>query len=224
MDVDGSGVSAVYRLLLTDALAWADGLRWTQEVGYAPLQPAPMCVHRVIHAYRQDRALQVAHDAFEIGDTAAAAAHAYQVDGSAQCTLLDDRFAGEPAHSRAAVACALESGAIHFRFSAADVPWPLRLRRSFDTGAGTPGVVAGSAGASVFVNGVIAGSFPATAANPLRRWQQQDAVLTVAAGTQWLDIDVVPDYSTHAPSFSQSRWELRGGWRDAIFANAFEGD
>lgn len=222
VDADGSGVTAVYRLMLGDALPYASALHMTQEIGFSPTQPVPSCARRVVYAYRQAVPLQVAYDAFEIGDAVAAAAHDHVAAPDAQCGSLNAMFEGEPPLSRTALACAGTSGAIHFVFHAGSWNPPLRLRRTFDAGAGNPGVVAGSAGARIFVNGVLAGSFAPVASNPVRRWQQQDAPLEVAAGSGTLDINVVPDVSAHAPLFGESRWELRGGWRDALFADGFE--
>ena len=222
VDADGSGATSAYRLMLTDALPYASALRLTQEAGFSPAQPVPACARRVVYAYRQARPLQVAYDSFEIGDAAAATTHEHVAAPDAQCQSLSATFEGEPPVSRSALACAGTSGAIHFRFRIGEWNPPLRLRRTFDAGAGNPGVVAGSAGARVFVNGVFAGSFAPVASDPVRRWQQQDAPLDVPAGGDTLDIDVVPDVSAHAPLFGESRWELRGGWRDAIFADGFD--
>lgn len=223
VDADGSGVTAAYRLMLADALPYAGALRLTQEAGFSSAQPVAACARRVVYAYRQTKPLQIAYDAFEIGDAAAAAAHDHVAAADAQCQSLSAAFEGEPALSRNALACAGTSGAIHFSFHVGDWSPPLRLRRTFDAGMGSPGVVAGSAGARIFVNGVLAGSFAPVASNPVRRWQQQDAPLNVLAGSGTLDIDIVPDVSAHAPLFGESRWELRGGWKDDIFVDGFDG-
>jgi len=222
VDADGSGATAAYRLMLTDALQYASALRLTQEAGFSPTQPVAACARRVVYAYRQATPLQIAYDAFEVGDAGAATAHEHVSAPDAQCQSLSAMFEGEPPSSRSALVCAGTSGAVHFSFHVADGNPPLRLGRTFDAGSGSPGVVAGSAGARIFVNGVLAGSFAPAASNPVRRWQQQDAPLDVPSGSGTLDIDVVPDVSVHAPTFGESRWELRGGWRDAIFADGFE--
>ncbi|KAB2901234.1 MAG: DUF2961 domain-containing protein [Dokdonella sp.] len=224
VDPDGSAVTSAYRLLLVDALPYASALRMTQEAGLSPLEPTPACARRVLYAYRQTQPLQVGLAAFEVGDAAAAAAHAWLAPAGTQCEALDAQFEGEPAATRSAVACASTSGATQLRFTTASDARPLRLRRTFDVGAGEPGVVAGSAGARILVNGVPAGAFAAVAANPLRRWQEQDVPLEVAAGNNVLDVVIEPDYHDGAPVFSQSRWELRGRWQDLIFADAFEAD
>jgi len=37
-----------------------------------------------------------------------------------------------------------------------------------------------------------------------------------------LDIEIVPEFSATASSFSESAWELRGGWVDPIFVDGFD--
>jgi|GEM_PF-922085 len=222
VDADGGGATSAYRFMLTDALPYAGALRLTQEAGFSPTQPIAACARRVVYAYRRATPLQIAYDAFEIGDAAAAEAHDHVAAPDAQCQPLSATFEGEPPIPRSALACAGTSGAIRFAFRPGGWNPPLRLRRTFDAGSGSPGAIAGSAGARIFVNGTPAGSFAPVASNPVRRWQQQDAPLDVPAGSGTFEIDVVPDVSAHAPLFGESRWELRGGWRDAIFADGFE--
>lgn len=222
VDVDGSGSTSVWRLMPSDPINWTSALRLVQEAGYAPDMPVPTCVRAVVHAYRRPQPSLVGYDGFEIGDAAAAAAHEFQPAPASSCAMLAAQFEDEPPTSRSARACRFASGASHFRFHVADAIVPLRLRRTFDAGAGVPGETAGSAAATIFVNGIAAGAFPPVAANPLRRWQQQEALLEVAPGTTDLDIGVVPDFQTYATTFSESRWELRGGWKDRIFTDGFD--
>jgi hypothetical protein len=219
VDPDGNGVTAVYRMMLTEPLIYANGLRLGQEAGYSPAQPAPMCVRGVVYAYRRAQALMVAYDAFEIGDTPAAVAHAYSAPNTAVCAPLNARFEDEPPTARSAVACRYAGGSSHFHFRVDDAVAPLRLRRTFDVGSGTPGAVAGSAAAEIRINGVVAGWFAPAMANPARRWQQQEALLDVAPTTTGFDVEIVP---TATPGFSESRWELRGGWIDRIFKSGFD--
>ena len=222
VDVDGAGATSAYRLMLTDPLTYASSLRLEQEAGYAPGLPVPTCARSVVYAYRQPEALLVGYDGFEIGDTAAAAAHDYMPPPSPSCAVLASQFEDEPPTARTARACAFAAGTSRFRFRVADAMQPLRLRRTFDAGQGVPGEVAGSAAATIFVNGVAAGAFPPAPANPLRRWQQQEALLDVAPGTTDFDIAIVPDFQSYANAFDESRWELRGGWKDAIFDDGFD--
>lgn len=221
VDADGSGNTSVYRLMPTDPVTWTSALRLVQEAGYAPDLPVPTCVRAVVYAYRAQQPSLVAYDGFEIGDVAAAA-HAYTPSPSSTCVVLASQFEDEPPTSRSARACRFAAGTSHFNFHVADAVAPFRLRRTFDAGAGTPGEIAGSAAATIFVNGAAAGAFPPAPANPLRRWQQQEALLEVAPATTDFDIVVVPDVQAYAAAFGESRWELRGGWKDRIFADGFD--
>jgi len=221
IDADGSASTAAYRWLVSDPIAYSGALRLTQEAGYAPLQPVPTCARSVVHAYRTEWASVIAYDRFEVGD-ASAAAHAYQPPTSVACASLNATFEDEPPTSRSAVACSYASGSSHFRFRVASPELPLRLRRTFDAGVGTPGDIAGSAGAEVRVNGVVAGRFAPVIANPARRWQQQEITLDGGAIADVLDIEIIPEFAAYAPWFSESAWELRGGWKDAIFADGFD--
>lgn len=222
VDPDGHGATAVYRLLPTDSLVYANGAHLQQEAGYAPALPAPTCARTVVHAYRRAQPLMVAYDAFEIGDAAAAAAHAYAGANTATCALVNSLFEDEPPSARNALACAYASGSSQFRFRVEDAEPPLRLRRTFDAGNGTPGDTAGAAAAEIRINGVTAGWFAPSIANPARRWQQQDAALDIAAGTSVFDIQIVPAFGAATPVFGESRWELAGGWKDAIFVDGFD--
>ena len=222
VDADGTGSTSTYRLMPTDPITWTSALRLVQEAGYAPALPVPTCVRAVVYAYRRPQPALVGYDAFEVGDAAAAAAHEYQPSPAASCAVLASQFEDEPPSARTAPACTFASGSSRFRFHVADAQPPLRLRRTFDAGAGMPGEQAGSAAATIFINGVAVGAFPPAPVNLLRRWQQQEALLDIAAGITDFDVVVVPDFQPHAAWFSESRWELRGGWKDAIFIDGFD--
>jgi len=218
-DPDGHGTTAVYRWMPTDPIVYANGLRIEQEAGYAPAQPSPMCARTVVHSYRTAQPSMVVYDAFEI---AAAAVHAYSSPAGAVCESVASTFEDEPPTSRTAVACRYASGSTHFHFHMPSDGQALRLRRTFDAGHGTPGSIAGSAAATVFINGVQAGAFAPVIANPARRWQQQDVLLDVAAGATSLDFEIVPQFSAPTPVFDESRWELLGTWVDLLFADGFD--
>lgn len=221
IDPDGRGTTTVYRWLLTDPLGWSSALRWTQEAGFSPIEPVPTCVRALVYAYRDDRASSVVYDRFEVG-TAAAAAHDYAAPDAASCASLASSFEDEPPTPRTANACSYTGGSSRFSFRIEGASPPLRLRRTFDAGSGAPGAIEGSAAAEIRVNGVAAGWFAPSIANPERRWQQQEATLGADAADGVLDIEIVPAFESAAPSFSESEWELRGGWRDAIFVGAFD--
>jgi hypothetical protein len=214
--------TAVWRLLLDDPLTHARALRLTQEVGAAPWEASPMCVRAVAYAYLQSRPLLVALDAFEIGAAAAAAAHAYAPPPGADCAPIEAQFADEPPTTRIAQVCRYASGSSTFTFRFPEAAPPLQLSRVFDTGAGIPGSIAGAPPARIRVNGIEAGRFPPAMANPARRWQRQSAYLDVDPIPGELQIEIVPEFTAGAAAFSESAWELHGGWVDTIFADAFE--
>ncbi|GAA0718718.1 DUF2961 domain-containing protein [Dokdonella soli] len=222
VDPDGNGTTAVYRLLLTDPIAYTSGLKLTQQAGFSAAMPIPMCVRDVAFAYHNAQPTMVGYAGFEIGDVQVAAAHAYQAASGAVCTALNSVFEDAAETPRTATACRYTGGSSHFRFRQNSIALPLRLRRTFDAGSGAPGATAGSAPAEVRVNGVVAGWFPPVIANPAQRWQQQEIVLDPAAAANVMDIEIVPAFSAATPVFSESSWELRGGWKDAIFADGFD--
>ncbi len=219
---DTEATTAAYRLLLTDALPWTSTLRLNQEAGLSPMQPTPMCVHAVTWSYRQRRALMVTYDRFEVGDPVAASARDWHTSVHATCAPLTSQFSDEPPTSRKAEVCRYATGSSAFRLQVDEATPPLRLARIFDAGTGTAGVIAGSPAATIIVNGTVAGSFPAAMANPARRWQRQEAPLALTTLTGELHLTIVPDFPTTATTFSESAWELRGGWIDPVFADGFD--
>jgi hypothetical protein len=221
VDPDGSGTTAAYRWMPTDALTYANALRLTQEAGFSPSQPVPMCVRAVVHAYRSDRASVVPYDGFEVVG-AAATAHLYIPPVGTTCATASGAYEDEPPTSRTASICSYASGSSRFRFDIADAVPPLRLRRTFDAERGIPGETAGAPAAEIRVNGVVAGWFPPAIANPLRHWQQQEALLDPAIGAGILDVEIIPEFGADAPAFAESAWEISGGWKDAIFADGFD--
>jgi len=221
VDTDGGGTTAAYRWMLTDPITYANTLRFAQEAGFSPTQPVPTCVRTVVHAYRASRADVVAYDRFDAG-TPAAAAHAYAPPASAVCASVGGAFEDEPPTQRSASACAYAAGSSRFMFDVADAAPPLRLRRTFDVSAGSPGEIAGAPAAEIRVDGTVAGHFAPVIANPLRRWQQQEALLDPAVGAGPHVFEIVPDFTASAPVFAESGYELSGGWKDAIFADGFD--
>jgi len=221
VDADGSGATAAYRWLLADPIAYSNALRWTQEAGFSPSQPVPTCVRSVVHAYRAPRASVVAYDRFDLG-TPAADAHAYAAPAGATCASASGAFEDEPPTQRSATACAYAAGSSTFAFDVADAVPPLRLRRTIDVAAGAPGEIAGAPAAEIRVDGVVAGRFAPAIANPLRRWQQQDALLDPSIGAGPHVFEIVPEFTATAPVFAEPAYELSGGWKDAIFADGFD--
>lgn len=224
VDADGTGVTAVQRLLLGDALAYTQSLRLAQEAGFAPGLPVPTCLRHVTHAYRSARPSLVTHDRFEIGDAPAAAAHAYVAPPAAVCAPLDALYADEPPTARHATVCRFATGSSRFVLHLRGGDAPPRLRRTFDAGLGMPGSVAGAPAAQIRVDGIVVGHFDPAPAEPLRRWQQQEAPLALVPTPGPIEFEIVPEVGMPAASFSESAWELRGGWVDGLFVDGFDGD
>jgi len=165
--------------------------------------------------------VSVPYDRFEVGD-ASAATHSYVPPPGAVCATFEGAFEDEPPTVRNAGVCTYAAGSSHFQFRVDAGTPPLRLRRTFVVDAGVPGEIAGAPAAEIFVNGLSAGWFPPAIANPGRPWQQQEALLDAASNASVLDIEIVPAFAPYASGFSESAWELRGGWKDSIFADGFE--
>jgi hypothetical protein len=221
VDPDGGGATAVYRWMLGDPVTYASALRFTQEAGFSPTQPVPTCARSVVHAYRAPRANVVAYDRFDVG-TPISDAHAYSPPAGATCAIVSGTFEDEPPTQRSASACTYTAGGSRFTFGVDDAVPPLRLRRTFDVSSGSPGEIAGAPAAQILVDGIVAGHFAPAIANPLRRWQQQDALLDPAVGAGRHDFEIVPEFTATAPVFAESAYELSGGWKDAVFADGFD--
>lgn len=221
--------TAAYRWMPTDPIAWTSRLRLTQEVGAAPAEPYPGCVRAVVYAYRRERPLLVGYGGFDVGGTDAAT-HAYAPPAGAQCATSSGQFEDDAATARTATSCRYGAGTSRFAFHLdADAAPPLRLRRTFDAGCkasdadcAAPGTTAGSAAAEVRINGRVAGHFAPAIANPARRWQMQEILLDVDPWSADLDVEILPQFTPATPLFDESGWELRGGWKDSIFAGGFE--
>lgn len=222
VDRTGAAVTATHRLLLTDPLGYANGLRLTQEAGDSPFPNGgvPTCLRQVTYAYTQPQPLAVSYQRLDIG-TLSALAHDYSAIG-ATCSTVTARYDDEPATTATRTVCR-GNGSRRFRFVVDATDQPLRLRRSHDAGGGSIGVLAGSGAAQILVNGNPAGWFSPSAADTVRRWQQQDAALSLlvpASGI--LDMEIIPDSSMTSADYSDAGYELIGGWRDAIFRHGFD--
>ena len=222
VDQTGGATTATYRLLLTDPLVYANGLRLTQEAGFTPYPSGgvPTCLLHVTYAYTQARPTLVSYQSFDIG-TAAASAHGYSAAG-ASCGALTATYDDEPATAASGTVCR-GNGMRAFRFAVGAGDQPLRLRRRFDIGNGSAGVIAGSGAAEIRVNGQSAGLFSPATADTIRRWQQQDAALSVMVPPNGiLHFEIAPESSADSADFSDATYELIGEWRDQIFANGLD--
>ncbi len=223
IDVDGSGTTSAYRVFATDPPTYASALQVSQEAGLSPAQPVPTCARHVLYGYRRAQPLVVPYARFEVGDPAAPAWNGWEPADPASCAVRHGLFGDEPPSARTAMVCRSSGGAsrFHFRIDAAATA-PLRLRRTIDVGSGSPGSVAGAPAARVVIDGVTVGRFPPAAANPVRRWQQQEIVLGIAPVPGLLAFEIVHEHDAFAAAASDSAWELRGGWTDRVFAGGFD--
>ncbi len=223
VDPDGSGTTSAYRIFATDPIVYSRAIRWTQEAGLAPLLPIPMCARRVVYRYRREQPLTVSYGRFEVGDAIQSAAHQWQTSLSAVCGNQSGQYSDEPPTTRVAMDCHFNLGSTSFAFNPLQKSGTLRLRRTFDAAYGETGLLASQAGAEVRANGLIVGMFPPAAANPSRRWQEQEILLAEIPGSGELQFVISPIFDGHADGFGESAWELLGGWVDAIFSDSFDG-
>jgi hypothetical protein len=198
----GEDVTAMFRLMLTDAVPFASSLAAGLEGG--PSQNLRLKARTVAFYYSRSRPRLVRVDTLDLGSTASRRNHAYVPPAGARCRTLDARFEGEPGVARRAAACAATGGESRFvlrRPLRGD--GPVRLRRILDAGAGAPAV-------DVYVDGRLAGTFPRAAANPLRRWRSLDLDLAAGAGSRELAIRIVPRPTApgRPPAWNESAWEL----------------
>ncbi len=215
VDADGTGVTSVYRLLLSDFLSYQARLTLTQENGATG--QLPMCARSTVYAYTQTAAQLVPYARLDVGDPAAVIRYSYQPPLTADCHALNSIYGDEPPSARYATACYFGAGNSHFHMAVQAAASPLRLRRIYD---------AAQAGqkAEIWINSTLAGVFPYNASNPIRRWQEQDVVLNTAVSGTDFDIEIRPQYGSPdgAIEFSDSAYELWGAPTDPIFRNGLE--
>lgn len=219
-----TGMTIAYRVFLGDAPAWTNTVRIEQEAGSLPNMATSACTRHVAFSYRRGQPLVADVDGFEVGDAGAAAAHDYELPVGASCATLDASFADEPPTAHTAEVCRYASGSSRFRFELGrGYEGPLRLRRRIDVGAGVPGEVAGAPAAEVRLDGKVVGVFPPAAANPLRRWQEQEILLDADGAPRSLAFEIVPLPMPSAAISSESAWTLRAVLADHLYADGFDG-
>ncbi len=223
VDPDGSGTSAAHRIMATDAPVWSSALRMTLEAGLSPTEPVPMCAQHVVHAYVRERATSVPRGGFDVG-TPAALSHDYAPPPGAVCEARTGRFSDEPPTLRSATVCRFAAGTSRFTFTLREPAQGLRLRRTIDVAAGEPGRIAGAPAALVRIDGVEVGRFPPAAANPARRWDEQEILLAGQYDAGELAFDIMPEHGVHAAMHSESSWSLYSAWIDTIHRDGFDGE
>lgn len=215
--VDTAGSSAMWRLLLADAPGFDNGIEVLQEAGASPAEALSVCMDTVAYGYRTDARALVPVATLELGDPVAVARYAWQAAAGAQCGPLVAHYADAAATARTATVCRSNAGASQFHVELADPSTVLHLRRVVDAAA--PGQAA-----AIYLNNTRAGYFPPLRPDSARRWQEQDAPLTLATPASSLDIRIQPLWGTHgdAGQFTESRYVLLAEPGDHIFADGFE--
>lgn len=198
----GEDVTAMMRLMLTDAVPFASSLAAGLEGG--PTQNLSLKARTVAYFYSRPKPRLIRVDTLDLGSAASRRGHAYLPPAGSRCQMLAARFEGEPGVLRRAAACAASGGEARFVLSRPlRGEGPVRLRRIVDAGAGSPA-------ADVYVDGRLAGTFPRLAANPLRRWRSLDLDLAAGAARRELAIRIVPRSTApgRPPAWNESAYEL----------------
>lgn len=215
LDTNGSGSTTAYRLMLSDYLPYQSQLILAQESGATGM--LPMCARTTIHAYTQSNRQLISYARLEVGDPVSTTHYAYQPPTNTTCSVLNSNYSDEPPTSRTASVCRFTSGNSSFHFKLQEAAAPLRLRRLYDAS------ISGQK-TEVWINGFLAGAFPYTPSNPVRRWQEQEIVLNTPVNGTNFQVEIHPIYGqpNGVTEFSESAYELWGGWVDKIFGDGFD--
>jgi hypothetical protein len=181
---DGEDTTAMLRLMVSDAVPFQSRLRAGLEIG--PTGNVASRARTVVYAYvARDEAL-TSQDRFVVGDGGSRARHDDVAPADRTCQSVTSGFDAEPYEPRTLEVCGTALGS-RFVLRRASPAGALRLRRRVDA------EVAGQV-ADVWVNGVLAGTFPFVPRNPARRFLETDLDLpsAVALGTRELRFEVRP--------------------------------
>jgi hypothetical protein len=198
----GEDVTAMFRLMLTDAVPFASSILAGLEGG--PTGNLPLQARTVAYFYSQPEPRLSRVDALDLASPGARRNHGYVPPAGASCRPLASRFEGEPGAARRGLACAAAGGASRFVLRRpSSGAGAVRLRRILDAG------VAGQE-ADVYVGGRPAGTFPFVGADARRRWRSVDLDLAVAGGGRDLEIRIVPrPFPGRSPAlWTESAYEL----------------
>lgn len=214
----GEDVTAAYRLLLTDAPTFEANLLAGLESG--PEGQLAMRARTVVWYYQRPSPRLVRLDRLEVGDAASRLEHGWEHEGRAEPFILDSAFEGEPPRPYAARGLYRSADTASFTLRAPAGARQLRLRRRFDAGLG-------GQRAEVFVEGMLAGCFPASPINPDRRWGDVDLDLPPGVETQAKDLQITirPKLAAGENLFSELVYELWGSAECApcpLFDDGFE--
>jgi hypothetical protein len=194
----GSDLTAAYRLLLTDAVPFANGIQAGLESG--PVGDVSMSARTVAYYYLRRAPGLVRRDVLELTGGPSREQHCYSAEASPTLRRMNGRFEGEPGLQVPGAALYRGPGAAQFVLRGAVGP-RVRIRRRLDAGQSWQR-------ADLFVNGQLAGTFPPVEANPARRWRETELDLPAAAGDLTLTVVAQPDPGSLASSFTEARYEL----------------
>ncbi len=211
LDATGGQETRVWRWLATDPLSWQNAVDWQHETGFAPNLLSPMCHDSVVYGYARAQPALVRYREWQAGDAG------HVLPAGSVCSAATGLYADEPPTVRAARDCRYASGSSSLQLRPRTMALPLRLRR-------TAFVAAASAPADILLDGVVVGHLPFLPADPLRQWAEQDAVLSITQPAAQYTLEIRPRFDApgNAGGFSESAWELWGGWVDALFADGFD--
>jgi hypothetical protein len=187
--------------MLTDAVPFARHIRAGLEGGHTG--NVSMRARTVAFYYLRRPAGLVRRDVLDLGVAASRQSHCYSADGPQSVAPLTGAYEGEPPVSLAGSALYRGPGAAQFVLRGATGP-RLRIRRRYDAGWAWQR-------AEVFVNGLPAGAFPPSEANPFRRWRETELDLPAGEGDLHVSVVALPDPVSGAVPFTESAYELWTG-------------
>ena len=199
---DGEERTAAYRLLLLDAVPWTSSIRASLEAG--PTGLLSIRARTVAYVYEAPVRSLAPVATIDLGDPESLTRHGYTAEGSPRCEALTSGWPSDDPAFHTVTSCRRASGASRFRVAVPpDGFQAFRLRRRLDAGFS-------GQGASVSIDGVVAGRFPPLEENGSRRLREVDLALpAVPAGRGEVEFTITPDTSW-GTEFSEIRWEILG--------------
>ncbi|HEY0639064.1 MAG TPA: DUF2961 domain-containing protein [Pseudonocardiaceae bacterium] len=163
---------AVYRLMITDAVAYRTGLRFGIEHG--PQNDHDATYGSTAYLYTQPTVATARTDAIDAGDAASRQAHAYAESGAASAYALSSVHEGDHDDVLVSDDVRATSGQVSFRVAVRGDNQGVLLRRVSDQQAAFQS-------ARVLVDGVDAGAWHQPLGNGTQRWLSDGFVLPRAA-------------------------------------------
>lgn len=165
-------VTAAYRWMATDAVAFQKAIRIGLEPG--PTGFMPMRMRSVSYYYYEPSPSLVEVDTFDVTNVGSQTDHDFELLATAVESPLDSFFEGTPPVAFSGSTVEYGAGSVRFTMQPPVGDTLFRLRRRFD--AELPGQLGG-----VSIGGATAGRWPFQDANPARRWREVDLDLAFEA-------------------------------------------